>query len=135
MGNQTRILIIDDDDDLVKSMRVVLESKGYQITAAPNGREGLKEARQQKPDLIILDVMMETAGQGFNVARDLKQDESCKDIPILMLTAVKSVTGLDFGKEAGDEVWLPVDEYAEKPLKPDELISKVELLLRAAEKT
>jgi CheY-like chemotaxis protein len=125
-----RVLIIDDDPDIVEAMKVVLESKNYEVTIAKSGEEGLKKARQDKPDLIILDVMMESTDKGFEVARNLKNDENHKDIPILMLTAIKEKTGLGFEKEAGDPDWLPVDGYCEKPLKPEELILKVENLLR-----
>jgi len=125
-----KILIIDDDPDIVEAMKVVLESRNYQVRTAKTGEEGLREARRNKPELIILDVMMETGDKGFDVARELKWDPDYKDIPILMLTAIKEKTGLDFGKEAGDEQWLPVDDYCDKPLHPEELISKVEALLR-----
>ena len=124
-----KILIIDDDPDIVEGMKVVLESKNYQIDTAKNGQEGLEKVKLNKPDLIILDIMMETADRGFEVARDLKKDANYKNIPILMLTAIKDRMGLDFKHEAGDETWLPVDDYVEKPLKPDELISKVKRLL------
>ncbi len=124
-----KILIIDDDPDIVEAMRVVLESKNYQVDDAKSGKEGLEKVRLDKPDLIILDIMMETGDKGFDVARILKKDSNFKDIPILMLTAVKERTGLDFKKEAGDEDWLPVDDYVDKPLKPEELIAKVERLL------
>ncbi len=129
MSNKSKILIIDDDPDIVEAMKVVLESAKYKVVIAKSGGEGLKKVKPEKPDLIILDVMMETGDKGFDVARALKGSQDSKDIPILMLTAVKEKTGLDFKKEAGDEVWLPVDAYLDKPLKPEELISKVELLL------
>lgn len=125
-----KILIIDDDPDIVEAMKVVLESKNYEVAMAKSGEAGLERARQLKPDLIILDVMMESVDKGFEVARDLKKDNNYKDIPILMLTAIKEKIGLGFEKEAGDPDWLPVDGYCEKPLKPDELISEVENLLR-----
>lgn len=125
-----RVLIIDDDPDITEAMKVVLESKNYKVITAKSGNEGLKKVGPEKPDLIILDVMMETADKGFDVARELKRDPKYKSIPILMLTAIKEKTGLDFKNEAGDEVWLPVDYYADKPLNPDELISKVENLLK-----
>ena len=125
-----KILIIDDDPDIVEAMKVVLESRNYQVRVAKTGEEGLREGRRDKPELIILDVMMETSDKGFDVARELKWDPSYENIPILMLTAIKERTGLDFGKEAGDEHWLPVDDYCDKPLHPDELVSKVEALLR-----
>lgn len=127
---KANILIIDDDPDIVEAMKVVLKSKQYQVAIAKSGQEGLEKTRRNKPDVIILDIMMETGDKGFDVARELKNDKSYKDIPILMLTAIKERTGLDFKKEAGDETWLPVDDYVEKPLKPDELISKIEALLR-----
>jgi CheY-like chemotaxis protein len=126
----SKILIIDDDPDIVEAMKIVLESKNYEVAIAKSGEDGLKRTRQSKPDLIILDVMMESMDKGFDVARNLKKDENHKDIPILMLTAIKEKTGLGFEKEAGDPDWLPVDGYCEKPLKPDELILKVEMLLR-----
>lgn len=125
----SKILIIDDDPDIVEAMKVVLESKNYEVTIAKSGEEGLKKTREGKPDLIILDVMMESMDKGFDVARNLKNDQSYKNIPILMLTAIKEKTGLGFEKEAGDPDWLPVDDYCDKPLNPEELISKVEVLL------
>lgn len=125
-----KILIVDDDQDITESMKVVLESKGYKVIPAYSGKEGLEKTKQQGPDLIILDIMMEKGDSGFDVCRELKKDQRYKNIPILMLTAIKEKTGMDFKKEAGDEVWLPVDDYVEKPLKPEELITKVEALLR-----
>jgi len=130
MQNKRKILIIDDDPDIIEAMKVVLESKQYQVAIAKNGEEGLKKAKKEKPDLVILDVMMETADKGFDLARELKNDQNFKDTPILMLTAIREKTGLDFKNEAGDKDWLPVDGYCDKPLRPDELISKVELLLK-----
>ncbi len=124
-----KILIIDDDPDISESMKVVLESKGYQVISAESGKEGLAKAKKESPDLIILDVMMETGDKGFDVARDLTKDEDYKNLPILMLTALKEKRGLDFKNEAGDEVWLPVDDYCDKPLKSEELISKVNALI------
>ena len=126
----SKILIIDDDPDIVEAMKVVLESKDYEADAAYSGKEGLKKMKAQKPDLVILDVMMETGDKGFDVARFIKKHKAYKNIPILMLTAIKEKTGLDFKKEAGDDTWLPVDDYCEKPLKPDELIKKIEGLLK-----
>lgn len=124
-----KILIIDDDPDIVESMRVVLESKGYGVSCALNGPEGLKKAREERPDLIILDVMMPGGIDGFEIAREIKKDAGIKNASILMLTAIKEKTGLDFQKEAGDEDWLPVDDYCAKPLNHDALLKKVGKLL------
>lgn len=124
------ILIIDDDQDIVEGMKLVLESKNYIVKTAESGDEGLSMVKNKKPDLIILDVMMETRDKGFEVARELKKNESYRNIPILMLTAIKENTGLDFEKEAGDPDWLPVDDYCDKPLNPEQLVSKIENLLK-----
>jgi len=130
MGTNGEILIIDDDPDIVEGMKAVLESNNYDVRVANTGEEGLKEIRLKKPELIILDVMMETADKGFDVAREIKWDPRYEDVPILMLTAIKEKTGLDFKNETEDEHWFPVDDYCDKPLSPQELIAKVEALLK-----
>ncbi len=125
-----KILIIDDDPDLVEAMKVVLESQHYEVIVAKTGEEGLRKVKLEKPDLVILDVMMETSDRGFEVAREIKNNPQYKNTPVLMLTAIKEKSGLDFKNEAGDEDWLPVDDYVDKPLQPKELIAKVEKLLK-----
>ena len=128
-----KILIIDDDPDITEAMTVVLENRGYKVSGARDGTEGMEMLKQARPDLIILDVMMRTSQEGFELSRELKGNPEYKDIPILMLTGVKQKTGLDFKSEAGDESWLPVEEFLDKPVKPDVLLEKVEDLLSARE--
>ena len=127
-----KILIIDDDPDIVESMRIILESCRHEVKTAKNGEEGLKEAGASQYDLVILDVMMETMSKGFEVARKLRESPVNKTVPILLLTAIKESTGLDFTEEAGDKEWLPVNAYLEKPLKPNQLLVKVESLLKGS---
>ena len=91
--------------------------------------EGMERLKANRPDLIILDVMMRTSQEGFELSRQLKHTAEYKDIPILMLTAVKDKTGLDFKATAGDESWLPVEEFLDKPVKPDVLLEKVASLI------
>jgi len=128
---QGRILIIDDDPDITEAMTVVLENKGYEVRSAQDGDEGMERLKEARPDLIILDVMMRTSQEGFELSRELKHNAQYKDIPILMLTAVKQKKGLDFKSAAGDETWLPVEAFLDKPVKPDMLIEKVQDLLSA----
>jgi len=92
-------------------------------------QEELQRLQETRPDLIILDVMMRTSQEGFELSRELKHNPDFRDIPILMLTGVKQKTGLDFKPAAGDEDWLPVEEYLDKPVKPDMLLEKVDALL------
>lgn len=127
---QGKILIIDDDPDITEAMTVVLENRGYDVRNARDSSEGMEQLKQARPDLIILDVMMRTSQEGFELSRELKNNAQYKDIPILMLTGVKEKTGLDFKSEAGDQAWLPVEEFLDKPVKPKVLLEKVEDLLR-----
>ena len=127
---QPRILIVDDDPDITEVMRVVLENQGYTVDSAEDGTEAIEQIKAVKPDLIILDVMMNTTNEGFLLSRELKKDPEYKDIPVLMVTAIKEKTGIDFKPAAGDESWLPVEEYLDKPVKPEVLLDKVRALLQ-----
>jgi CheY-like chemotaxis protein len=129
--NPARILIVDDDADITEAMRVVLEKKGYAVEAAIDSKDAANRIKSQKPDLIILDVMMNTKSEGFDYSRQIKNDPKLRDIPVLMLTAIKEKTGIDFKSAAGDETWLPVEEFLDKPVKPEQLIEKVESLLNS----
>lgn len=127
-----RILIIDDDPDIVTSARLSLESAGHEVMEANNGTEGLAKIKSEKPDLIILDVMMDTTTEGFQLTLQLRSPDPTsefkdfRETPILMLTSIHSTTPLRFGPT---EDYLPVDEFVDKPLDPDELVKKVEALL------
>jgi len=125
-----KILIVDDNPDIIETLELFLKDVGYEVISAPNGDKGLNLAMQEKPNLIILDAMMETADKGFEVARKLKGNQNYKNIPIIMLTALKEQTGFDFKKEARNETWLPVDDYCDKPVILDELNDKIKKLLR-----
>ena len=114
------ILVIDDDIDLVEIIRVTLENEGYEVIDAQNGDRGKAMARENNPDLILLDVMMSKVDEGFQVAYELRGDDATKGIPILMLTAVVDQTGFDFDPSK-DKDFLPVDEFLEKPISPHKL--------------
>ncbi len=124
-----KILVIDDDADIVEAVKIVLESKAYTIITANEGDAGYKKAEAERPDLVILDVMMKTKDQGFQVSYKLKNNPELSKIPILMLTSVGRETGFRFNKET-DEDYLPVEEFIEKPIKPKDLLVKIEKLLK-----
>ncbi len=125
----SKILIIDDDADMVEAIKIVLESKGFKVISANEGDAGYKKAEAERPDLVILDVMMKTKDQGFQVSYKLKNNPELSNIPIIMLTSIGRETGFKFSKET-DEDYLPVDELVEKPIKPKDLLVKVEKLLK-----
>src|SRR4030042_6585019 len=126
---QIKILIVDDDPDITEAMKIVLENQGYIVDNAIDSSEGLERIKASMPDLIILDVMMNTTSEGFLLSRELKKDPEYKNIPILMVTSVKEKTGIDFETAAGDETWLPVEGFLNKPVKPEVLLDKVRTLL------
>ena len=119
-----KILIIDDDHDYVESVVNLLEAKGYTVASAFNGDEGVKQAKAEKPDLILLDVMMASKDEGFNVARELQAAEEVKGTPVIMVTGVRKEMNLPFDFQP-DETWLPVKTILEKPVKPQSLLDAV----------
>jgi CheY-like chemotaxis protein len=127
-----KILIIDDDPDIVTAVRLSLESAGHQIIEASSGKEGLKKIKAEHPELIILDVMMETHTEGFQLAQKLHSPDPAsdlkhfKDIPILMLTAIHSTTPMRYEPDID---YLPVELFVDKPIDPDDLIKKVTWVL------
>jgi len=126
-----KIMIIDDDIDLVEAMRITLESDGYEVIDAQEGQKGLEILKEQKPDLLILDVMMGTLDEGFHIAYQIRNDDEIKEIPILMITAVGAQTGFEFDKQR-DEDFLPVNEFIEKPVNPQVLLDSVKRNLPVA---
>lgn len=126
-----KIMIIDDDIDLVEAMRITLESEGYDVIDAQDGQKGLEILKEQKPDLLILDVMMGTLDEGFHLAYQIRNDDDIKEIPILMITAVGAQTGFEFDMQR-DEDFLPVNEFIEKPVNPQVLLDSVKRNLPVA---
>lgn len=124
-----KILIADDDQDIRDSLQNILENRQYTVATAANKTECMEKIKAEEPDLVILDVMMDTWQDGFEIARELKKAPQYKDMPILMLTGVKDKTGIDFKATAGDPTWCPVDGFLEKPVGPDTLLAEVEKLL------
>lgn len=117
-----KILVVDDEVELVKGIRIMLEKDGYEVIVAYDGQEALKKARREKPDLIILDVMLPKM-DGYKVCALLKHDTKSSSIPIILFTARAHEEDI----KAGEEVH--ADAYITKPFKPEVLIGKIEELL------
>lgn len=122
------ILLIDDDPDFVEATCTVLESVPYDVVVAYNGAEGLARAREARPDVIILDVIMPVE-DGFQTLKKLRDDPGLARIPVMMLTSLSSGRDLI----SSSEVDTVVEEYIDKPIKPAELLQQVEKLLRMRE--
>ncbi|MEK6732350.1 MAG: response regulator [Candidatus Omnitrophota bacterium] len=120
--DKKRILIVDDEEDIVNVLRLRLEANNYAVLSASEGQEGLNKARAEKPDLIILDLMLPKL-DGYKVCRMLKFDESYKSIPIIMFTARAQKKDEELGMEMG------ADAYIAKPFEAEVLLDKIKELL------
>jgi two-component system alkaline phosphatase synthesis response regulator PhoP len=122
-----KILLVDDDPDLVEAVSTILKSKGYAVATAYGGVEGLKKAKTENPDLIVLDVMMPDK-DGYAVCKELKADKKSRSIPILLLTAVVSnIPTSKYTHQMGMNT--EADDYIDKPAEPDELVRRIEALI------
>ena len=123
MDKKAKILLIDDDVDFVESTKIVLESKPYEVIVAYQGAEGVRKAREEKPDLILLDVIMPVE-DGFAAAKEFKQDPELSQIPIIMLTSFSARRG-ETSIPVSQGFALDTEDYLDKPVSPDELLYTV----------
>jgi len=126
-----KILIIDDDPDIVETMKTILESRSFTIETASNGTEGLEKVKSFNPDLIILDVMMDSITEGFHVSYKLRAPEPESEyakwskVPIVMVSAINTTSHFKYSPQT-DSDYLPVDEFLNKPIEPATLLAAVE---------
>ena len=128
MEKKARILLVDDDADFVDSIKTVLESKSYEVIVAGEGDEGLRRAREENPDLILMDVIMPIK-DGFTAAEHLKKDSDLSQIPVVMLTAFSS-KGQETAIPRSRGFTLEAEDYLEKPVTPEQLLAKVKQYLK-----
>ena len=122
-----KILVVDDDPDLVEATSIILKTMKYDVSAAYGGVEGLEKARNEKPDLIVLDVMMPDK-DGYAVCKELKADPELSGIPVLLLTAVVShISTTRYTRQMGMET--EADDFIDKPVEPQALVERIETLL------
>lgn len=124
-----KVLIVDDDIDLVEATRALLESRGHVVSEAHGGEDGFLKAKSEKPDLMLLDVMMKHDNEGFEIARRLKEDSETGHIPVILITGIKKAKSLPFSFEP-DADWLPVLAVLDKPVSPEKLLQSVENALK-----
>ena len=117
------VLLVDDDPVILKLLQVNFEMEGYTVLTANDGVEGLEKARQERPDVVILDIMMPRM-DGLEVTRELKGDDSTRDMPILLLSAKAQASDIQLGREVG------ADDYLTKPFDPLELLERVGEILK-----
>jgi two-component system alkaline phosphatase synthesis response regulator PhoP len=127
MRGRKTVLLVDDDVDFVDQNRALLESNGYRVSTAASGSECLDKVSALRPDLIILDMMMESESVGFDLSRELRNSEYTKNIPLVMITSVNELIPF---RVAPDRTWLPVDALIEKPVEAPLLLDVVNRILK-----
>lgn len=128
MEKKAKILLVDDDSDFVESTKIVLESKPYEVIVACDGEEGLRKAREENPDLILLDIIMPIK-DGFTAAEQLKKDPQLRKIPVLMLTSFSQRVG-ETTIPVSRGLELEAEDYIDKPVTPERLLTIVERYLK-----
>jgi len=123
-----KVLIVDDDVDFRETCRIPLEAAGLEVSEADNANAGFEKVRADKPDLVILDVLMPSEYEGFDLARRIREELKLNDLPILMLSAVHDIKKPPY-RFAPDEEYLPVDAFLDKPVLPETLVRKVREML------
>jgi len=129
---KAKVLVIDDDPDFVDAVTPILQSALYDVISAANPAEGKRKILNEKPDLILLDIMMDSLFDGFSLCNDIKTSkefEDVKDTPIIFVSAVKEMTGSRFQFKGEEQGLVGPDDYIDKPVKPDDLIARIERLL------
>ena len=138
MAESAKVLVVDDDPDVVEASRLVLEASGYQVVAAGGAEEALEKASAERPDVILLDVMMPEGTEGFHVVWALRrhEDPQLRDVPIIILTAIHDRTKLRFYPEQTDGTYepgayLPVQDFVDKPIDSADLVQRIQRVLAA----
>jgi CheY-like chemotaxis protein len=117
-----KILVVDDDRDFIKITRMILQSRQHEVVTAANGEEGLKAMRREKPDLVILDIMMSYILEGLDTRRQMAADPNLRNIPVIMST---SLTGERVQKDLPSDEYVPDSAWLHKPIDPDKLLDQV----------
>jgi CheY-like chemotaxis protein len=120
------ILVVDDDPDFVEATRLVLEPHGYQVSSAANGDEGLAKIESEKPDLVILDVIMSSVLDGLHMSQRMQENPAHREVPILMVT---SIANTDYAALFPTDEYVHIDGFVSKPVPPDVLLARVSELL------
>ena len=126
MSSKPKVLLVDDDEAFLTAISLTLESVGFDVVTAQDGRSGLEAAREHKPDVAIVDVIMKRPDEGFALARAIRGDPGLADTKTLLLTAVGKQYQMLFEP---DDQWLPVEKVLEKPITADELADEIRALL------
>ncbi len=128
-----RILLVDDDDDYIEATTLVLEANGYDVVAAHDGKEGFEKAKSELPQIILVDLMMNTINEGYELVRDIRSDDRFGEVPLIMISAAHQVEEFKNANFAPDDVWFPIDTFMDKPVDFKVLLGHLDKLIKKEE--
>lgn len=130
-GSTKTVLLIDDDADVHEVVRMILEPRGYKVECALTGPLGLEATRRVKPDVVLLDIMLDTPSEGFHIAYTLRNDDELKKIPIVIVSSIGKKMGIDYAKDLGTE-YVPANQFIEKPFDAETLVRAIDQAIAGA---
>ena len=126
------LIIVDDDPDVREALVLMLEPQGYRVSAHATGPEGLTAIQRERPDLVLLDVMLAHPAEGFRLAHELKADPATGGIPIVMISSIGHTLGLDYAHEMGND-YVATEAFLDKPIRPETLLRTIRRILEPDE--
>ena len=128
--SKPRILVVDDDIDYVESTAAILEANGYEVVTANDGKEGLEKAQSEAPLLMIIDLMMNTINECYDLCRSIRTDKRFAEVPLLMVSSAHQHEAFKDADFAPDEIWFPIDIFLDKPVSKETLLKNISNLMR-----
>jgi two-component system alkaline phosphatase synthesis response regulator PhoP len=128
--SKPKILVVDDDIDYVESTAAILEANGYEVIAAYDGKEGLEKAKSELPQLILIDLMMNTINEGYDLVRDIRSEERFDEVPLIMISSAHQHSMFKDANFVPDEVWFPIDKFLDKPIDKGTLLKNVSQMIK-----
>ena len=127
--SKLKILVVDDDIDYVESTAAILEANGYEVVSACDGKEGLEKAEAELPQIMLIDLMMNTINEGYDLVRNIRSDETFDEVPLIMISSAHQHEVFKNANFVPDEVWFPIDIFLDKPVDKETLLKNVSELL------
>jgi CheY-like chemotaxis protein len=129
--SKPKILVVDDDIDYVESTAAILEANGYDVVAAYDGKEGFDKAKSELPQMILVDLMMNTINEGYDLVRNVRSDKRFDEVPLIMISSAHQVEAFRNANFVPDEVWFPIDMFLDKPIDKETLLKHVSKVLKS----
>lgn len=127
--SKPKILVVDDDIDYVESTAAILEANGYDVVVAYDGKEGFDKAKSELPQVILVDLMMNTINEGYDLVRNIRSDKRFEEVPLIMISSAHQVEAFKNANFVPDEVWFPIDMFLDKPIDKETLLKHVSKML------